>query len=71
LFARLLSLNEDSRLGDFSDLADRLELAAGLHMELGEWGKAVRLLVRAKRLAQEHGFPFGGAELLTEARSNA
>lgn len=55
-----------SKIYDYSDVSDRLDLLANLYDKLGEQDRAIAVLMESKSYCQSHGIPFSGQELLKE-----
>jgi hypothetical protein len=51
---------------DYGDLSDRLDLLAALYHDSGDLDKAIATLLESKKLCEEHGIKFDGADLLQE-----
>jgi hypothetical protein len=81
LMKRLHEISRDTpqreeilRLHGYEDLSDRLDLLAVLYHESGQLDRAVETLRKSKRLSEQHGIAFDGADLLQEyleEKSNA
>ena len=55
-----------SRLYDYSDVSDRLDLLAILYDKQGEFDRAVAILLESKAYCQAHAIPFDSQDLLDE-----
>jgi hypothetical protein len=59
---------EEHALQDYGheELSDRLDLLASLYHDNGQLDKAIDTLKQSKRLCQDHGLTFDGADLLQD-----
>ena len=64
---------EDLILRDYGydDLSDRLDLLAVLYQKNGQLDQAMDTLIESKRLCQEHGIKFDGADILREIQHDS